>query len=96
MRIEVLSCAEKESAEAITYYNQQCPGLGYEFAAELKATLNRIAAYPNAWPPFSIRSRRCIINRFSYGVLYQIRTESILILAIMHLKRDPQKWQECK
>ena len=48
MRIEVLACVEKESAEAITYYNQQCPGLGYEFAAELKATLNRIATYPNA------------------------------------------------
>ncbi len=94
MRIEILSCAEKEFVEAVNYYNQQCPGLGYEFAAELKAACNRIISFPNAWPPFSIRARRCIINRFPYGVLYQIRTDSILVVAIMHLKRDPVKWQE--
>ncbi|HNW93582.1 MAG TPA: type II toxin-antitoxin system RelE/ParE family toxin [bacterium] len=94
MRVEILACAEAELAEAIQYYNQQCPGLGFELAAEFKATLSRIEEYPNAWPPFSIRSRRCIINRFPYGVLYQIRTDLIVVLAVMQLKRDPLRWQE--
>lgn len=94
MRIEILSCAEEEFAEAVRFYNQQCPGLGYEFAAETKATFERIASCPNAWPTFSPRSRRCIVNRFPYGVLYQIRHDSILIVAIMHLMRDPICWQE--
>ena len=94
MKPEILSCAEEEFGEAVAFLNQQCPGLGYEFAAEVKATLSRIAAFPNAWPAFSHRTRRCIVNRFPYGVLYQIRPESILVLAIMHLKRDPKRWQE--
>jgi hypothetical protein len=36
MKIVVLSYAEEELAEAVDYYNEQCPGLGYEFAAEVK------------------------------------------------------------
>lgn len=94
MKIRVLTSAEQELAEAVNYYNEQSPGLGYEFAAEVKNTLNRIVSFPNAWPLFSTRSRRCIANKFPYGVLYQMRPDHILIVAIMHLKRDPKKWQE--
>lgn len=94
MRIEILSCAESEFVEAVQSYNQQCPGLGYELAAEAKVAFERIASFPRAWPTFSPRARRCIINRFPYGVLYQIRKDSILIVAIMHLKRDPVRWHD--
>jgi hypothetical protein len=94
MNVRILSCAEQELADAVDYYNEQYPGLGFEFAAEVKITLSRIVSFPNAWPLFSQRTRRCMTNRFPYGVLYQIRTDHILITAIMHLKRDPKKWQE--
>jgi hypothetical protein len=94
MNIRVLSCAEQELVDAVDFYNQQCSGLGYEFAAEMKNTLNRIVSFPDAWPLLSKRTRRCMTNRFPYGVIYQIRTDHILITAIMHLKRDPKKWQE--
>ena len=44
MNIRVLSCAEEEFAEAVDYYNEQSPGLGYEFAAEVKAALDEVVA----------------------------------------------------
>lgn len=94
MRIEILSCAEVELAEAVDYYNQQCAGLGYEFAAAVKSAFDRISAFPAAWPIFSRRTRRCMANPFPYGVLYQARDDCILVLAIMHLKRDPARWQD--
>ena len=46
MNIRVLSCAEQEFAETVDYYNEQCPGLGYEFAAEVKNTFDRIKSFP--------------------------------------------------
>lgn len=94
MRVVVLAGAEDELAEGVAYYNGQGPGLGYELAAEVKAAFGRIAAFPDAWPAFSARSRRCIVNRFPYGVLYQVRGESILVVAVMHLRRSPKRWQE--
>jgi hypothetical protein len=34
MTINILAHAEQEFIEAVDYYNDQCSGLGYEFAAE--------------------------------------------------------------
>lgn len=54
MMIKVLSCAEQEFAEAVDYYNDQFPGLGYELAAEVQNTFTRIRSFPKAWPPSPI------------------------------------------
>ncbi len=71
----------------------QSEGLGYEFAAEVKKTIERIIQYPEAWTKLSKRTRRCRTNRFPYGVIYQIREETLLIVAVMHLGREPQIWK---
>jgi hypothetical protein len=57
MEITFLPSAKDEFTEAITYYNGQSEGLGYEFAAEVKRTLERIAQYPEAWFKLSNRTR---------------------------------------
>jgi hypothetical protein len=28
-----------------------------------------------------------------YGVIYQIRKETLLIVAVMHLGREPERWK---
>lgn len=94
MKVLVLSCAEAEFAEAVDYYNGQGPGLGYEFAAEVQRAFERISHHPHAWPVFTARTRRCLTDRFPFGVLYQVRDQMILVGAIMHLKRDPKRWQD--
>ena len=93
MKIEFLPPARAELTDAISYYNTQSEGLGYEFAAEIKRTLGRIAQYPGAWFKLSKRTRRCRTNRFPYGVIYQIRKETLLIVAVMHLSREPERWK---
>jgi hypothetical protein len=94
MKVLVLSCAEAELAEAVDYFNSQCPGLGYKFAAEVQRAFERIRNHPAAWPVFSLRSRRCLTDRFPYGVLYQVRGDHVLVGGIMHLRRDPVRWQQ--
>lgn len=69
MTLRILACAEEEMAEAVDFYNERRPGLGCEFAAEVERAFEHIEAFPDAWPPFSERSRRFIVNRFPYGVL---------------------------
>jgi hypothetical protein len=94
MRIEILSAAEDELVDAISYYNEQSEGLGYEFAAEIKQTFARILQFPDAWFPLSVRTRRCRTKRFPYGVIYQVRIDVILIVAIMHMRRHPDSWKK--
>lgn len=93
MKIAFLPPAKTELLEAVAYYNLQSEGLGYEFASEVKRTLWRIAQYPEAWSELSKRTRRCQLNRFPYGVIYQVRQDALLIVAVMHLARDPETWK---
>jgi hypothetical protein len=37
--------------------------------------------------------RHCLVHRFPYGVLYSVESEGIFILAVMHLRRDPDYWR---
>jgi hypothetical protein len=94
MKIGFLAPAAAEYRVATDYYESERAGLGGEFANEVGLTLQRIAAYPDAWPKLSSRTRRCLMNRFPYGVVYRVRGKEIQIVAIMHLKRRPLYWQE--
>ena len=89
-----LEPAEIELEEEVKYFNDQQEGLGYEFAKEVADTITRILKYPEAWTKLSKRTRRCRTNRFPYGVIYQIRGDRILIVAIAHLRRRPFYWRD--
>jgi hypothetical protein len=85
--------AETELFAAIEYYEQCAEGLGYDFSIEIHSTLQNIVAHPSAWPTLEEDVRRCLVNRFPYGVLYSIESDSIFILAVMPLHRLPDCWK---
>ena len=91
---EFLESAQIELEEDVQYFNEQRAGLGFEFAKEVADTITRILRYPEAWAKLSRRTRRCRTKRFPYGVIYQIRGDKILIVAIMHLRRKPLYWRD--
>ena len=93
MRVHFLEAARAEFREAVRYYNRHRPGLGNEFRIEVRSTIERIARFPEAWQPLSDSTRRCLTQRFSYPVVYQVRDQDILIVAVAHLHREPDYWQ---
>ena len=94
MRVKFLAAAKEEFSNAVSYYDSQKEGLGDEFADEVWRTISMIVAHPLAWQQLSRRTRRCLTKRFPYGVIYQVRSDSILIIAVMHLRRHPESWRE--
>jgi len=94
MRIRFLEIAQIELDDAIEYYNYEVPGLGEAFLTEVMNTLDRIGKYPEAWQPSSKRTRRCQTRRFPYGIMYQIRKDEILVVAIANLHRKPDYWKD--
>lgn len=94
MRVRFLACAEAELAEAAAYYDRESPGLGSEFLAAVEKSLSRIQAYPLAWPLLSARTRRCRVSRFPYAIVYTPAGSSLLVVAVMHMRRSPTHWQD--
>jgi len=89
MEIRFLDLAQAEFDEAVAYYNSQLPGLGDDFLAQVLKALDRIKQFPKAWHPYTKNTRRCLVRRFPYGVVYQILKDEILIVAIQNLHRKP-------
>jgi len=94
MKIDFLEIAQIELDKAVAYYNDEVPGLGGAFLAEVLAALERVDVFPEAWHPCSKRSRRCQTRRFPYGIIYQVRGEQILIIAVANLHRKPDYWED--
>jgi len=84
--------AERELDEAVAYYEQSQSGLGIEFAEEVYATILRIIQYPNAWTKLSSNTRRCLMNRFPYGVVCQAKSDTVRVIAVANLNRRPGYW----
>jgi len=49
MKLKLLIAAQTDVANAIAYSNSEKPGLGGEFATEVRKTIERIMQYPEAW-----------------------------------------------
>ncbi len=86
--------AVKEFFDSIDYYEEKSPSLGREFSKEIYSTIQRMLQFPRAWPKISQNCRRCIIKRFPYGIIYYIKEDEILIVAIMQLNQKPKNWDK--
>lgn len=93
MKIEFLRAAQAELEETIDYYEKQRVGLGGEFSDEVEQALDRIKHYPEAWSPLSPRVRRCLVSRFPYSLIYEVRSEHLIIVALQHHHQKPESWR---
>lgn len=92
MKVEFLKLAQQELDDAFEYYEYQQVDLGYRFVEEVYNTLDLIKTYPLGWSAVSQNTRRCLLKTFPYGVIYQKRANSILVVAIANLYREPNYW----
>jgi plasmid stabilization system protein ParE len=86
--------AKAEFLAAIDYYEECEPGLGADFAIEVRATIENILSFPNAWPILAGDLRRVQTRRFPYGIIYSYDEGVLYILAVMHLHREPNYWKK--
>ncbi len=86
--------ASHELNHAIDFYEERQEKLGTEFMEEVYATIQRIIEFPNNFPRHSKNTRKCFTNRFPFTIIYQIKPEEILIIAVAHQSRKPGYWKE--
>ncbi len=92
--VRLLDVAEAEVLEAARYYNSECRGLGDTFIEHVRNTLNRIADYPEAFGFAAEKIRVKQVTRFPYAILYHVKRDEVIVLAVMHAHRNPKVWQE--
>ncbi|MFH0822324.1 MAG: type II toxin-antitoxin system RelE/ParE family toxin [Pseudomonadota bacterium] len=85
--------ANLDVAAAFDWYENREPGLGKRFAEEVRATFDRIAESPFAYQEIRSGIRRAIVRRFPYVVYFVVEPGEVVVLAVLHVNRDPKEWQ---
>ena len=91
-RPDIHRLAELELNRAARSYEDERTGLGVAFLDEMEHCVESIMEFPMAGPEIAEGVRRRLLRRFPFGLLYTIKPDRIRILAVMHLKRDPDYW----
>jgi len=92
VKIRFLSVARRELDDAFAWYESQSAGLGCEFLDELDRAVRRIRSYPNSCVELTLGLRRALLSRFPYGLIYGQEPDSIVVVAVAHLHREPRYW----
>jgi plasmid stabilization system protein ParE len=85
--------ARSEFDAAFDWYEAQRQGLGDEFSDEVRAVLDLIRQVPELHPVVYRDIRRAVVKRFPYTVYYRVESSRILVIAVIHNRRDPSVWQ---
>ena len=85
--------AERDLAEAHGWYESKIPGLGSDFLLCVDATLYSLQRTPEIYPIVHKNVRRALIRRFPYGVFYLVEKDRIVIIGVLHARRDPRTWR---
>jgi plasmid stabilization system protein ParE len=89
MTILIRPAAAAEIDDAFLWYERQQAGLGEDFLAALE----KVEAHPSGFPVVHRETRRILVHRFSYGIFYRVYGDLVVVVACMHGRRDPKRWQ---
>jgi plasmid stabilization system protein ParE len=60
--------------------------------AELDVAIERIEEAPRQWPPYLDTTRRYLLRRFPFFVVFREVADRVEILAVAHGRRRPGYW----
>jgi plasmid stabilization system protein ParE len=83
-----------EVVAAAHWYRERSPAAGAAFQAEIDRAIDRIVRAPERYPPYVAGTRRFLLRRFPYAVIYRIGNPGIEIVAVAHGRRRPGHWRQ--
>lgn len=94
MKLRIHRLAVEEIDHEVDYYESCSAGLGIELEDEIDAVLETILQFPHAAPQWRDRPDRrvAVLDRFPFTLVYQVKADEIVILALAHTSRRPGYW----
>jgi len=92
-RVTFLEEATAEARAARRWYAERSQAAADAFMEELDHAVARIEEFPEGWPSHVAGTRRYILRRFPFSVVYHRRGAEIEVVAIAHHGRRPGYWK---
>lgn len=93
-QISVRKEAEADIIEAFEYYESCQKNLGRVFLQCIEESLTKIQKNPLFYKEIYQHVRRIFINRFPYGVYFVILEDTLLVIGVIHARKNPRHWKK--
>ena len=85
--------ARKEFLHELVYFTTASPHLGERFDEAVKSAEALAAEFADAGFPYKFGTRRVIPGKFKFSIVYAVREDEIVILAVAPFSRKPGYWK---
>ena len=85
--------AVAEAEKATRWYRARSAGAAAQFVEEVNLALDKILAAPRRWPAGPYGTRKILLHRFPFAVIYRELPSVIQVLAVAHGRRRPAYWK---
>jgi len=93
MRIQWHDEAVAELEDAALYYGDIDEDLGDRFVTAAEVAVAELKARPVQPRKFEGEVRKVRLKRFPYAVIYWLEKDTLHIVSVMHLHREPGYWK---
>lgn len=94
MKVIVAQAAQDELLNAVQFYTDKGgPGLAHALVSELERAIQLLNVQPLMGAPYVAGTRRIVLRRFPYNLVYDVQADVLRIIAIAHQRRKPGYWQ---
>lgn len=88
--------AQEELEQAIEFYKEQQAGLEKRFVEAVDDAINRVCRNPLLYRKIDENVRKCRLLHFPYAIVFRVMSGQIEIIAVMHLRKEPNYWESRK
>jgi plasmid stabilization system protein ParE len=85
--------AAAEYEAAFAWYFERSELAASKFAKELDTAVETISETPHRWTNYIYGTRKFVLQRFPFIVVYRELSSSIQVLAVAHGRRRPGYWK---
>lgn len=91
-RVEFHKGAADDIRNATAWYRERNPEIAADFIEEIKRAVETIVEAPQRWPVGVNNTRRFLLWRFPFAVIYSEQESVIVVWALAHGSRRPGYW----
>lgn len=93
-KIEIHEEAALEYEAALDWYLERSLLAASKFVDALSRSMEMIVGAPHRWTAGSLGTRRFLLQRFPFAIVYRELPAAIQVLAIAHTRRKPGYWKQ--
>ena len=90
--LEIHPSALAELKSGLNWYLQRNEAAAVKFAAEVDRAIGLIIESPARWPAGEHTTRKIVLRRFPFAIVYREKKAAVQILAVAHGHRRPGYW----